>query len=120
MKGTARPHLKQLNHKLIIGCQCRQEMGKIPNFTDSERMKVPKTDCALKVFKDKEFYQLGFQVCRLLKRLRPGSRFLIGKSVLDRLITPCKALDRLIFYGSKVKLQPRVLDPLIFAVRSSP
>ena len=43
-----------------IGCQ---EMGKIPNFTDSERMKTPKTDCALKVYKDKEFYQLGFQVC---------------------------------------------------------
>ena len=31
-------------------------MGKIPNFTDSEWMKTPKTDCALKVYKDKEFY----------------------------------------------------------------
>ena len=35
---------------------------KIANFTDSERMKTPRTDCALKVYKDKEFYQLGFQV----------------------------------------------------------
>ena len=26
-------------------------MGKIPNFTDSERLKTPKTDCALKVYK---------------------------------------------------------------------
>ena len=25
---------------------------KIPNFTDSERLKTPKTDCALKVYKD--------------------------------------------------------------------
>ena len=40
--------------------------------------------------------------------------------VLDRLIVPSKALDRLIFYGSKVNLQPRVLDPLIFAVQRSP
>jgi len=38
-------------------------MGKIPNFTDSEQFKTPKTDCALKVYQDKEFYQLGFQVC---------------------------------------------------------
>ena len=38
-------------------------MGKIPNFTDSEWMKSPKTDCVLKVYKDKEFYHLGFQVC---------------------------------------------------------
>ena len=34
-----------------------------PNFTDSERLKTPKMDCALKVYKDKEFYLLGFQVC---------------------------------------------------------
>ena len=46
----------------FIGCQCRQEM-KIPNFTDSERFETPKTDCMLKFYKDKEFYQLGFQVC---------------------------------------------------------
>ena len=26
-------------------------MGEIPNFTDSERLKTPKTDCALKVYK---------------------------------------------------------------------
>ena len=42
---------------------CRQEMWKNPNFTDSERLKTPKTDCVLKVYKDKEFYQLGLQVC---------------------------------------------------------
>ena len=29
---------------------------------DSEQLKTPKTDCVLKVYKDKEFYQLGFQV----------------------------------------------------------
>ena len=40
-----------------------QHSTKLPNFTDRERMKTPKTDCALKVYKDKEFYQLGFQVC---------------------------------------------------------
>ena len=28
--------------------------GEIPNFTDSERLKTPKTDCALKVYKDKD------------------------------------------------------------------
>ena len=38
-------------------------MGKIPNFTDNVRLKTPKMDCALKVYKDKEFYQLEFQVC---------------------------------------------------------
>ena len=31
--------------------------GEIPNFTDSEWLKTPKTDCALKVDKNKEFYQ---------------------------------------------------------------
>ena len=46
-------------------------MGKIPNFTDSERMKTPKTDCALNIYKDKEFYQLGFQVCWPWKRRVP-------------------------------------------------
>ena len=51
------------NYKLIIGCQCRQEMGKIPNFTDSERFETHNTDCMLKFYKDKEFCQLGFQVC---------------------------------------------------------
>ena len=40
-----------------------QEIGKIPQFMDSERFKTPKTGCALKVYKDKAFYQLGFQVC---------------------------------------------------------
>ena len=34
-------------------------MGKIPNFTDSERLKTLKTNCVLKVYKDKEFYQLA-------------------------------------------------------------
>ena len=63
MKGTARPHLNQLNYKLNIGCQCRQEMGKIPNFTDSEWFETPKMDCVLNFYKDKEFYLLGFQVC---------------------------------------------------------
>ena len=51
------------NYKLIIGYQCRQEMGKIPIFTDSEWFKTPKLDSALKVYQDKEFYQLRFQVC---------------------------------------------------------
>ena len=64
MKGSAGPHL---NYKLIIECQCRQEMGKIPNFTDSERFKTTKTDSALKVYQGKEFYQLGFQVFLTLK-----------------------------------------------------
>ena len=41
---------------------CQQEM-KIPSFTDSERLKTPKTDCVLKVYKEEEFYQLGLQVC---------------------------------------------------------
>ena len=41
----------------------RQEMGKIPKFTDCEQLKTPKTDCVLKVYKDKELYQLGLQVC---------------------------------------------------------
>ena len=37
--------------------------GNGKNFTDSERFKNSKTDCVLKVYKDKDFYQLGFQVC---------------------------------------------------------
>ena len=53
----------RLNYKLTIGWQCQQEMGEIPNFTDSEWLKTPKTVCVLKVYKDKEFYQLGLQVC---------------------------------------------------------
>ena len=37
-------------------------MGKITNFTDSERFETHKTDCVLKFYKDKESYHLGFQV----------------------------------------------------------
>ena len=37
--------------------------GNGENFTDSERFETPKTNCMLKFYKDKEFYQLGFQVC---------------------------------------------------------
>ena len=33
-------------------------MGKIPNFTDSEQLKTLKMDCALKVYKGKEFFSL--------------------------------------------------------------
>ena len=33
------------------------------------------------------------------------------------LITPSKALDHLISYGSKVRLQPHVLGSLIFGVK---
>ena len=36
--------------------------GENPQFTDSERLKTPKTDFLLKFYNDKEFYQLGFQV----------------------------------------------------------
>ena len=63
MKGTAGPNLNKLNYKLVIGCQCQQEMEKISNLTDSEWFETPKMDFLLKVYKDKEFYQLGFQVC---------------------------------------------------------
>ena len=35
------------------------------------------------------------------------------KSVLDCLIVPSKALDHLIFYGSKVRLQLYILGPLL-------
>ena len=38
-----------------------------PQFYDSERLKTLKTDCVLKVYKDKDFYQLGLQVCWLWK-----------------------------------------------------
>ena len=37
--------------------------GNGENFMDNERFETPKTDCMLNFFKDKEFYQLGFQVC---------------------------------------------------------
>ena len=37
--------------------------GENPQFTASERLKTLKMDCVLKFYKDKEFYQLGFQVC---------------------------------------------------------
>ena len=36
--------------------------GGNPQFY-SEWLKTPKMDCVLKVYEDKEFYQLGFQVC---------------------------------------------------------
>ena len=39
--------------------------GKIPNFTNSERLKTPKTDCVLKVYKDKKFHSLDFRVVDL-------------------------------------------------------
>ena len=56
-------------------------------------------------------------VCRLLKHLRPGSRFLIGKKCawsLDHLFKSSWSLH--FFYRSKVELELCVLDPLIFVV----
>ena len=38
------------------------------------------------------------------------------QNVLDHLIVPSKALDHLIFYRSKVELELRVFDPLIFSL----
>ena len=32
--------------------------GEIPNFTDSEQLKAPKTDCVLEVYKDKDSISL--------------------------------------------------------------
>ena len=46
--------------------------------------------------------------------------FWSAKSVLDHLIIPSKTPDRLIFHGSKVRLQLHILDPLIFAVQRLP
>ena len=42
------------------------------------------------------------------------------KSVLDHLVISSKALDRLISYGSRVRLQLHILDSLIFAVQRLP
>ena len=52
-------------------------MGKIPNFTKSERLKAFKMDCALKVYKDKNSISLDSRLvdlentgeCATLKRL---------------------------------------------------
>ena len=47
-------------------------MGKIPDFTDSEPFKTPKTDCLLNVYKDKEFYQsLGLLTLKIQGSLPP-------------------------------------------------
>ena len=59
MRGSARPHL---NYKLIIGWQCRQEMGKIPKYTDSERLMTAKTDYLLT--EGEESTSMDFQVCQ--------------------------------------------------------
>ena len=45
-------------------------MGENPQFYGPW---TPKTDCALKVHKDKEFYQLGFQVCWPWKHRVPAT-----------------------------------------------
>jgi len=50
-----------------------------------------------------------------VKALATGIRFLTGKNCAC-MIAPSKVLDRLIFYGSKVRLQPHILGPLIFIV----
>ena len=39
--------LLDANYRCIIGCQCRQEAGKIPNYMDREQLKTPKTDYLL-------------------------------------------------------------------------
>ena len=58
--------------------------------------------------------------------LSPVEAFATRIKIFDRqkvfgcLIVPSEALDRLIFNGSKVKLQPRILDPLIFIVQRLP
>jgi len=39
-------------------------MGEIPNFNDSERLNEDSQNgLCVEVYKDKEFYQLGLQVC---------------------------------------------------------
>ena len=47
----------------LLDANANRKSGKIPNFMDSELLKTPKTDCALKVYKHKEFYQLRLHVC---------------------------------------------------------
>ena len=39
------PYIYRDTDSLINECQCQQETGKIPKYTDSERLKFPKTDC---------------------------------------------------------------------------
>ena len=46
--------------ELCLDANANGKWGKIPTFTDSELLKTPNRDCALKVYEDKEFYQLGF------------------------------------------------------------
>ena len=43
--------------------QCATNDIMIRNFTDSEQFETPNTDCVLKFYKHREFYQIGFQVC---------------------------------------------------------
>ena len=61
--GNVLTFISRCNVNILTMTMGWQEMGKIPNFTESERLKTPKTDCVQKVYKDKEFYQLGLQVC---------------------------------------------------------
>ena len=44
--------------------QCQQEMGKIPKYTDSERLMTPKTDYLLTDYKGEESIIMDFQVCQ--------------------------------------------------------
>ena len=55
---------RRINYKLIIGWQCRQEMGKIPKYTDSEQLMTPKTDYLLSDYEGEESISMDFQVCQ--------------------------------------------------------
>ena len=69
MKGAARPY------KSTIGCQCRQEMGEIPNFTDSERFKTPKTDFLLKFLRRQKVLSAwipGLLTFKIQRSVPPG------------------------------------------------
>ena len=57
--------------------------GEIPNFTDSEQLKTPKTDCALKVYKDKEFYSLD---SRFVGLENTGERATVMACCVDSLL----------------------------------
>ena len=46
-----------VSHSVLWSCYCSGRQGK----EDSERVKTPRTDCLLKVYEGKEFYQLGFR-----------------------------------------------------------
>ena len=80
-------------------------MGKIPNFTDSEQLKTPKTDCALKeksISLDFRFVDLGFSATLSTFCLSASEQWLKILRIVQKVSNTRNVFDILLFISVSI------------------